>query len=299
MAINAALVVAVGARFVPKVQTHDWVGLSTAATIGALFGTPVAAALMLSEANEGDQRVPLWNRLYIPLVAAATGSFVITHFTNLDMSLDLPAEDYGGVAEVFVAIGVAVVAAAVGVAASRVFDPLHKLLHRIANPILLLTGAGFALGVLGVIGGTITLFKGLDQMKELPDRMATTTALGFLALAGIKLVALLVASAAGFRGGRIFPAVFVGVAFGFAVHALWTGLPVTVTVAAATVGIVVAATRNGWMSLFLALAVVPQLDLLIPMLFATLAAWLVVVNRAELRATPLLARPERASPGPS
>ncbi|NED70578.1 ion channel protein, partial [Streptomyces sp. SID10244] len=63
--------------------------------------------------NEGDQRVPLWNRLYIPLVAAATGSFVITHFTDLDMSLGLPADDFGGVAEVFVAIGVAMVAAAV------------------------------------------------------------------------------------------------------------------------------------------------------------------------------------------
>ncbi|NDZ97021.1 ion channel protein [Streptomyces sp. SID6673] len=294
MAINAALVVAIGARFVPKVTTHDWVGLSTSATIGALFGTPVAAALMLSEVNEGDQRVPLWNRLYIPLVAAATGSFVITHFTDLDMSLGLPADDFGGVAEVFVAIGVAMVAAAVGVVAARVFDPLHKLLHRIGNPILLLTAAGLALGLLGVAGGTITLFKGLDQMKELPDRMATTTALGFLAMAGIKLVALLIASAAGFRGGRIFPAVFVGAALGFAVHALWPDLPVTVTVAAATAGIVVAATRNGWMSLFLALAVVPQLDLLIPMLFATLAAWLVVVNRAELRATPILSRPAQA-----
>ncbi|NED70306.1 ion channel protein, partial [Streptomyces sp. SID10244] len=109
------------------------------------------------------------------------------------------------------------VAAAVGVVAARVFDPLHKLLHRIGNPILLLTAAGLALGLLGVAGGTITLFKGLDQMKELPDRMATTTALGFLAMAGIKLVALLIASAAGFRGGRIFPAVFVGAALGFAV----------------------------------------------------------------------------------
>ena len=51
--------------------------------------------------------------------------------------------------------------------------------------------------------------------------------------------------------------------------------------------IVVAATRNGWISLFLGLAVVPQLDLLIPLLFATLAAWLVVANAPELRAKPV------------
>ena len=74
MIINAAIVVAVGARLIPKIDQDQWMGLSTAATFGALFGTPVAAALMLSEANPGDQRIPLWNRLYLPLVAAATGS---------------------------------------------------------------------------------------------------------------------------------------------------------------------------------------------------------------------------------
>ena len=70
-------------------------------------------------------------------------------------------------------------------------------------------------------------------------------------------------------------------------HVLWPSLPLTITVAASIVGIVVAATRNGWISLFLGLAVVPQLDLLIPLLFATLAAWLVVANAPELRAKPV------------
>ncbi|MFW0787761.1 ion channel protein [Gordonia sp. CPCC 206044] len=288
MAINAAIIVALGARIVPRVATKEWMGLSTAATIGALFGTPVAAALMLSEANAGDPRIPLWNRLYVPLVAAATGSFVILHFTDLDLSIGLPAEKVGGVVDVLIAIGVAVVAAVVGVVAAALFDPLHRVLHvAIKNPVILLTAAGAFLGLLGAVGGTITLFKGLEQMKELPDRMATTTALGFLAFAGIKLLALMLASASGFRGGRIFPAVFAGVAFGIGIHMWLTDLPLTITVGAATIGIVVVATRNGWVSLFLGLAVVPQFDLLVPLLFATLAAWLVVANAPEFRATPV------------
>ncbi|MGC5246029.1 ion channel protein [Gordonia sp. DT219] len=288
IAINAALIVAIGARLVPKVAVPEWTGLSTAATIGALFGTPVAAALMLSEANAGDSRVPLWNRLYVPMVAAATGSFIILRFTDLDMSIGLPAEQVGGVVDVLVAIAIAVAAAAIGVVAAALFGPLHRLLHRaLPNPILLITCAGAVLGLLGALGGTITLFKGLDEMKDLPDRMATTTALGFLAFAGIKLVALMIASAAGFRGGRIFPAVFVGVALGFAVHAGLPDLPLVITVASAAVGIVVVATRNGWVSLFLGLAVVPQWDLLVPLLFATLAAWLVVANAPAFRAEPL------------
>lgn len=286
IAINAALIVAIGVRLLPSVAAPDWVGLSTAATIGALFGTPVAAALMLSESATGDPRLPLWNRLYVPLVAAATGSFVILRFTDLDMSIGLPDEHVGGVIDVLVAIAIAVVTAGIGVAAAVVFEPLHRILHSaLRNPILLLTCSGVVLGALGALGGEITLFKGLEQMKELPDRMATTTALGFFAFAAIKLVALLLASASGFRGGRIFPAVFVGAAIGFGVHLLWPHLPLAITVGAATVGIVVAATRNGWISIFLGLAVVPQWDLLVPLLFSALVAWLVVANAPELRAS--------------
>ncbi|WP_245858935.1 ion channel protein [Luteimicrobium subarcticum] len=287
MAINAALVVAAGVKYLPRTAVPEWVGLSTSATIGAMFGTPVSAALLLTESADGDRRIPLWNRLYLPLVAAATGSFVMLRFTDLDLSIGLPAEDVGGVVDVLLAVAVAVVVAAVGVAASLVFDPLHRFVHRLRNPVVLLTVAGVVLGLLGVLGGPITLFKGLDELKELPGELPSTTAAGFVAMAGVKLVALLVASTAGFRGGRIFPAVFIGAALGFGVHALWTEVPLTLAVTAAVVGIVVAATRNGWVSLFLALAVVPQMNLLVPLLFATLAAWLVVANRPELRAEPI------------
>lgn len=273
MAINAALIVAIGVRLLPALGGEHWLGLSTAATIGALFGTPVAAALMLSEANAGNSRIPLWNRLYLPLVAAATGSFVMLRFTDLSLSIGLPDDSFDGLRDVLAAIGVA-----------AVFDPLHRLMHRIANPVLLLTLAGLALGLLGALGGEITLFKGLDQAKELPGELGSTTAVGFFVMAGIKLVALLIAAAAGFRGGRIFPAVFIGVALGFGIHTIWTSIPLVDAVAAATVGIVVAATRNGWVSLFIALAVVPQWNLVVPVLFATLAAWLVVANAPELRA---------------
>jgi H+/Cl- antiporter ClcA len=119
-------------------------------------------------------------------------------------------------------------------------------------------------------------------MQELPGLAATTTGAGFLALAGIKLLAMLVAATSGFRGGRIFPTLFVGVALGFAIHAVWDGVPLALAIAAAVVGIIVAATRNGWLSLFMAIAVVPQVSLLIPMLLATLAAWLLVTNRPPL-----------------
>ncbi|WP_375002705.1 ion channel protein [Gordonia sp. PS3] len=288
MAINAAIIVGLGVRLVPKLGQKEWMGLSTSATIGAMFGTPVAAALMLSELNSGDPRVPLWHRLYVPLVAAATGSFVMLHFTDLGLSMGLPDETIGGVVHVLLAIGVAAAAATVGVVGAALFDPLHRLLNtRLPGPVVRLTVAGAVLGGLGALGGTITLFKGLEQMNELPGEVATTTAMGFFVFAAVKLCALLVAGASGFRGGRIFPAVFIGAAFGFGVHTLWTSIPLTLCVSASVVGISVAAARNGWLSLFLGLAIVPQMDLMVPLLFSTLAAWLVVANAPELSARPV------------
>jgi H+/Cl- antiporter ClcA len=284
--INVGLAVALGMRFVPKVRAPVWLAIAVSGTIGAMFGTPVAAALLLSELDAGDRRIPLWDRLFPPLVAATAGALSMLQLEQLQLSVDVPVYTYGGLPDLGYAIVIAGGAAAVGLLAVYLFVPLHRLFHRIGHPVLMLTAGGLLLGLLGVLGGEVTLFKGLSQMQELPGLAATTTAAGFLARAGIKLAALLVAATSGFRGGRIFPALFVGVALGFAVHGVWDGVPLALAVGAAVVGIVVAATRNGWLSLFMAVAVVPQVSLLVGLLLATLAAWLLVTNRPPLLAPP-------------
>ena len=124
----------------------------------------------------------------------------------------------------------------------------------------MLTVGGLLLGVLGAIGGEVTLFKGLKQMQELPGLAATTTARrASWCSAVIKLFALLVAATSGFRGGRIFPTLFIGVALGFAIHQAWASVSLPLAVGCACVGILVAATRSGWLSIFMAVAVVPQM----------------------------------------
>ncbi|MBN0217632.1 hypothetical protein JTL39_35630, partial [Pseudomonas aeruginosa] len=49
MVVNIALAVAVGSRLFPRVSSLDWTILAASGTIGALFGTPVAAALIFSQ----------------------------------------------------------------------------------------------------------------------------------------------------------------------------------------------------------------------------------------------------------
>jgi H+/Cl- antiporter ClcA len=135
---------------------------------------------------------------------------------------------------------------------------------------------GLALGVLGAIGGTITLFKGADQAAALAA-MAPTMSAGTLALVtAIKVLALLVAAAASFRGGRIFPSMFIGVALGLTIHALIPGIPETLAVAAAVLGFVLAIGRSGWMALFLAAAVAGSISVLGVLCLAILPAWLLV-----------------------
>jgi H+/Cl- antiporter ClcA len=287
MAINAALVVWLGARVAGRVGVPQWMALSTAGTLGAMFGTPLAAALMFSELDPGDRRIPLWDRLFAPLVSSSTGALTMLLLSDLDFAMDVPAYPGIQVADLAIAVAVSLGAAAVGLLAAYVFTPLHRFVHRVRQPVLLLTLGGLVLGLLGVLGGPITLFKGLEQMKQLPGMVGETTALGFLAVALIKLVALLVASSVGFRGGRIFPATFVGVALGYTVAVAFPSVPTALAVGSATVGIIVAATRSGWLSIFLVVAIIPQATLIPPLLFATLAAWLLVTNRPELRAAPL------------
>ncbi|RAU75442.1 chloride channel protein, partial [Klebsiella pneumoniae] len=134
------------------------------------------------------------------------------------------------------------------------------------------------LGIVGTIGGPLTLFKGLDEMQQLAFSQ-TLTAADFLLIALVKLAALVLASASGFRGGRIFPAVFVGVALGLMLHAHVDAVPAAITVSCAILGMVLVVTRDGWLSLFMAAVVVPDTTLLPLLCMVMLPAWLLLAGR--------------------
>ncbi|MEA7614548.1 chloride channel protein, partial [Salmonella enterica subsp. enterica serovar Anatum] len=80
MTINIALAAAFGSRLFPRITALDWTILASAGTIGALFGTPVAAALIFSQTLSGSNDIPMWDRLFAPLMAAAAGSLTTSLF---------------------------------------------------------------------------------------------------------------------------------------------------------------------------------------------------------------------------
>lgn len=61
---------------------------------------------------------------------------------------------------------VAAIAIAAGMVAVWCLPRLHELLHRLKNPVLILGIGGFILGILGVIGGPLTLFKGWTKCNK-------------------------------------------------------------------------------------------------------------------------------------
>jgi len=287
IAINSALAVAAAARFATRVPPGLIILIASAGTIGALFGTPVAAALVLTSTVAAIRgHGSLWDKLFLPIAAAASGS-VTMHLLG-SPALAFHVTPYGTPRAIDLVTGilVAAVSAGVGIAGAFVFPYLHRGFHALRNPVIMTTLGGLVLGLLGIVGGPLTLFKGLQQTGELiehPDKYSA----GTLALfAIVKIVALLVAASAGFRGGRIFPAVFIGVAIGLVGYALIPGMPLGLAIACGAMGIVMVETHDGWIPLFLGIALTGDMGLLPILCVITLPTWLLIRNAPPFEIRP-------------
>ncbi|SMF85426.1 ion channel protein [Streptomyces sp. Amel2xC10] len=284
IAVNVGLAFWLGHRLIPRMPGRVWPMLAEAGTIGALFGTPVAAALVISEALAGrEAKGALWDNVFAPLVAAAAGALTTDLVAHPAFDLDLPPLGPPGWSDLLAALVIASVAAVVGMCAVRVFPYVHGAFGKLRHPMLMLPAGGLVLGLLGALGGHLTLFKGLDEVAELAADPDGWTAGEFATMTVVKLAALVVAASCGFRGGRIFPAVFVGSALGLTAHALVSGVHPAVGVAAGVLGVLLAVTRQGWVSLFTAAVLVASPTIITLLCFASLPAWLLVTGRPQMQ----------------
>ncbi|MFC8173134.1 ion channel protein [Streptomyces sp. NPDC057325] len=283
IASNIALAYWLGRRAAPAVPGIAWVTLASAATIGALFGTPVAAALVISEALAGHPGPgSLWDRLFAPLLAAGTGAMTTQLLAEPTFALGLPPLADPGWGDLLAALVIASVAALFGLAACALFPYVHAAFRRLRHPLLMLPLGGLVLGLLGALGGHLTLFKGMAEIKELTANIGGWSSGELAKLAVVKLVALLVAASCGFRGGRIFPAVFIGAAFGLLAQALVPEVHPAVAVSSAVLGVLLATTRQGWISLFVGAVLASSPAVLALLCLASLPAWLIVTGRPQL-----------------
>lgn len=287
IAVNVGLAVWLGGRAVPRAPGRIWPALAEAATIGALFGTPVAAALVISEVlSRQETRGLLWDNLFAPLTAAAAGALTATLIDRPSFDLDLPSFGRPGWADLLAAVVVAAAGALLGMCAVRALPYVHGVFRRLRHPMLMLPVGGAVLGALAALGGHLTLFKGLHEVAELAHDPDGWSAGEFAVMTVVKLAALLVAASCGFRGGRIFPAVFAGTALGLCAHALVSGVHPSVGVSAGVLGMLLAITRQGWISLFVAAVLIDSPEILALLCIASLPAWLLVTGRPQMQLRP-------------
>lgn len=297
IAINVGLAAWLLAKMIPGVPPEFAVILAVSGTLGAMFGTPIAAALLLTEMKEMHQRGELWDNIFAPLVAAGVAGITTDLLSSgMSLSVGIPPMGQPGWQDLVYGVVVAVIAAVLGLVAIYLFNPLHKLFHRLPHPLLMLVVGGVLLGILGAIGGKVTLFKGLDQMGELAATVGDYTVAGLIVIVLVKIGALLVAATSGFRGGRIFPSVFVGLAIGEVAHAVDNDIPLALAVGCGILGFVMAVNRSGWLALFLAVAVVGQVSVLTLLCLIILPVWLLVSARPEMIASPTPDRRDAAPP---
>ncbi|MEU6683775.1 ion channel protein [Streptomyces sp. NPDC046832] len=282
--VNVGLAVWLGSRLIPRAPGRLWPALAEAATIGALFGTPVAAALAISELlARQETRGMLWDNLFAPLTAAAAGSLTVSLLDHPSFDLGLPSFGRTGWSDLLASVVVAAVGAVLGMGAVRAFPYVHAAFRRLRHPMLMLPAGGAVLGALAAVGGHLTLFKGLDEIATLAHDPDGWSAGEFAVMTVVKLGALVVAASCGFRGGRIFPAVFVGTALGLCAHALVSGVHPSVGVSAGVLGVLLAITRQGWLSLFVAAVLVAEPAVVALLCIASLPTWLLVTGRPQMQ----------------
>jgi len=252
--------------------------------ISALFGGPIVGGIMMVESGIGIG-AGLLPVLLPGFVAAAIGYVIFIGFGTWGglhaQSLAVPnLPPYNGTHIYDLLVGVAVgILTAIAITAVRRGARLvaGNGLARFGLPVLLV-GGGLAVGLVAQIGGWLganpqdILFSGQSGVPDLAA--ADSTKIVVILLVG-KALGYLVSLGCGFRGGPIFPAIFIGIAIAtFPVE--WWGVSPTLAVAVGAAAGMSAGTRLLVTStLFAALLVGGVgLDAVPAAVLAASAAWL-------------------------
>ncbi len=204
------------------------------AAISTLLGSPIIGAFLLMEA--AGLGGPLLGVVLVPgLLAAGIGSLI---FVGLDawsgygtFSLNVgPIPHFGTPtgAEFLWAVGIGLAAAVLGMAIKRsalAIQPIVEHRKIVLTPVLGLIVAVLAIVFFEITGkpSSYVLFSGQSALPDLVQHAAIWSAGALVALMVCKGLAYAV-SLGGFRGGPVFPGMFIGAALGIALSHL-PGLP--------------------------------------------------------------------------
>ena len=238
-------------------------GAGSFAAIATLLGSPLVGAFLLMEVI-GLGGATMEMMLMPGLLAAGVGSLIFVGLDDLTgfgtFSLNIPQIPHVGSptgAEFLWAIGIGLGSAVLATNIFRVAQLLRPLVERrrmLLTPVVGLAVGGLAIAFDAATGRSSSdvLFSGQSELPKLVEQAAGWTAGALVLLLLFKSLAYAI-SLSSFRGGPIFPAMFIGAAGGIALSHL-PGLPM---IAGAALG--VGAMTAGALKLPLTAVLLPSL----------------------------------------
>lgn len=274
------------------------------AAISTLFGGPIVGGVLLLEAGVG-MGAALIPALIPGFVAAAIGFLLITglgDFGGIDQAglvvPDLPAYDDPKVLDLVVATVAGFLTAVLMSGVRMLGNRVGDFAKQAANTAKALFGGALAVGLLALLGDAL----GASPTDVLFSGQASVPALVAEGSAGIVLVLMLtkglayaVSLGCGFRGGPVFPAIFLGIAV-MTLGDIAFDLSPTLGIAVGTAAGVAAMTRLMLAALVFALLLVGTsgLDATPAAVLAAAASW-VTMAALERRSS----KPPAAGDGPA
>ncbi|MBS0483039.1 MAG: chloride channel protein [Proteobacteria bacterium] len=221
--------------------------VGAAAALGGLYGSPPGGTMLAGEADEAvgsdanakRQQLLLFLAALAGLAGFALAARVVLHGGGMRVHLPLVTQP-DELRDIFAAALPALFGGAAGLGFVVLLPRLQHLLARCGGTWIqtLLCSAGFAALAASF---PVLRFSGHHEIEAMLVWGQSVGMAALLGLAGLKVLCLTLCLAGGWRGGAIFPLIFVGAAAGSSVQGFMPGLDSTVAVlagisAAATVG---------------------------------------------------------------
>ena len=234
----------------PVVRTFTFCGMGAA--LGAFFGAPLGGALFALEIPH-RRGIEYYESLVPALLASLAAFLVFRSIVGYEAVLfHLP--DFAPVTIVGVCWGLVfgAMGAAVATCFAAVFDRIGRLTHRWHHrPVALGTVGGLSIGLIAQVA-PMTLFWGEFQIDRVANSghglllqySAGHAALLMIGLAAAKILAVSLTLHCGFRGGFIFPLMFIGAAVGVAASLAIPAVPASIAILAMMAAVNVAITKT-------------------------------------------------------
>ena len=253
-----------------------------AALFGGLFGNPLASALFILEVTPLAGR-QLYRRVMPALVASTVGVYVFNTFDGKPFA-NFHFPDYPGQEpwHLLVAVAMGIGGAFVGLGYVRLSKVTRRFLARLDSQVVVKAMlGGLVVGLIAIVFGEVTLFSGEAEIQEIIDKGPQMAAITLVGIAAAKMLAAVVSINTGFRGGRVFPVLFIGGTLGMAVHVVFPWIPVALLLATGMAGLGIATFR---FPLFLTVVLIPFTSLEVApfTMLAAIASWVIVDGHDEL-----------------